>query len=95
MRVREGFLVEGVVPQGASEDEKEEMKRSSQWAEWDGGGDALQGPVRMRRGEEEEVLTSGQNGVSRIVLGAHFVPGWAPASSSPQHSLRVSIISSI
>ena len=35
MRVREGFLVEGVVPQGASEDEKEEMKRSSQWAEWE------------------------------------------------------------
>lgn len=49
MRVRERFLVEGVVPQGASEDEKEEMKRSSQWAEWDGGSDALQGPVRMRR----------------------------------------------
>ena len=50
VRVRERFLVEGVVPQGASEDEKEEMKRSSQWAEWDGGSDALQGPVRMRRG---------------------------------------------
>ena len=45
---REGFLAEGVCPVGASEDE-EGMKRSSQWAEWGGGGDPLRGPVTMRR----------------------------------------------
>ena len=37
-------------PMVGSEDEKEGMKRrSSQWAEWGGGSDALRGPVRMRR----------------------------------------------
>lgn len=35
-------------PVEASEDE-EGMKRSSQWAEWGGGDDALRGPVTMRR----------------------------------------------